>query len=125
VLGPLIELSGEACARAIAAWVSAKSLWQRRAALVGFVNLAPSGSYAELIVETADCLVLDHERFAQTGVAWVIRELSTSRPDLSEDFLRRHHDDMRPDARKQALGKRRGQTMRSGRTSSSNSASVT
>jgi 3-methyladenine DNA glycosylase AlkD len=125
VLGPLIEFSGEACARAIAAWVSAKTLWQRRAALVGFVNLAPSGSYAELIVETADCLVLDHERFAQTGVAWVIRELSTSRPDLSEDFLRRHYDDMSPDARKQALGKRRDQTMRSGRTSSSNSASVT
>lgn len=125
VLGPLIGHSGETCARAVAAWVSADTLWQRRAALVGFVNLAPSGSYAELIVDTADRLVIDRERFAQTGVAWVIRELGRSRPDLSEDFLRRHDDDMSPEARKQARGKRKRQTMRSGRTSSSNSASVT
>lgn len=108
VLGPLIEYSGDGCARSIATWVGAGGLWQRRAALVGFVNLAPSGTYADLIIETADRLVLDRERFAQSGVAWIIRELSRSRPDLGEDFLERHRDDMSPEARKQARGKHRG-----------------
>jgi len=107
VLGPLIERAGEVCARSIATWVGADGLWQRRSALVGFVNLAPNGDYAELVIETAERLVLDPERFAQTGVAWVIRELSASRPDLTEPFLERHAADMSPEARKQARGKGR------------------
>ena len=107
VLGPLITASGSGCARAIAAWVRSNILWQRRAALVGFVTLAPSGTHAELIVDTAERLVLDPERFAQTGVAWVIRELGRSRPDLTGPFLQRHQQDMSQEARTQARGKRR------------------
>jgi len=107
VLGPLIERSGDDCARSVAAWVDAEVLWQRRSALVGFVNLAPRGEHAELIIATADRLVLDQERFAQTGVAWTIRELGRTRPDLTEPFLERHAADMSPEALKQAVGKRR------------------
>ena len=107
VLGPLIDDGGEPCALSVAGWVEAEVLWQRRSALVGFVNLAPSGAYAELIIETAEQLVLDQERFAQTGVAWVLRELSRARPDLTEPFLERHQDVMSPEARKQARGKHR------------------
>ena len=76
-------------------------------ALVAFVNFAPSGAYAELIIETAEQLVVDDERFAQTGVAWVIRELGAARPGLTTRFLERHVDDMSPEARKQAMGRRR------------------
>lgn len=107
VLGPLVESSDDACAGAIAGWVEEDVLWQRRSALVAFVNLAPSGAHAELVIATADRLVLDPERFAQTGVAWVIRELSRSRPDLTERFLARHARTMSPEARKQARGKQR------------------
>jgi 3-methyladenine DNA glycosylase AlkD len=107
VLGPLIERSGDGCARAVAAWIDAAVLWQRRAALVGFVTLAPSGAYAELIIQTAAQLVTDPERFAQTGVAWVLRELRTARPDLVEPFLAEHHQQMSTGARKQARGTHR------------------
>jgi 3-methyladenine DNA glycosylase AlkD len=106
-LGPLIERGDEDCARSIAGWVSAPMLWQRRSALVGFVTLAPSGAEAGLIIETAERLVADPERFAQTGVAWVIRELSASRPDLTEPFLERHTGDMSVEARRQARGRSR------------------
>ena len=82
-------------------------MWRRRAALVGFVTLAPNGRHAELIVDTADALVLDPSRFAQTGVAWVVRELSASRPELTAAFLERHLEHMSPEARKQAVGRRR------------------
>jgi hypothetical protein len=74
---------------------------------LAFVNLAPSGAYAELITATAGRLVSDAERFAQTGVAWAIRELSIARPDLTETFLDRHAAAMSPEARKQARGRRR------------------
>lgn len=107
VLGPLIESSGRPCATSIAGWVGEDGLWQRRSALVAFVTLAPSGAYAELIIETASRLVHDPERFAQTGVAWVIRELSKSRPDLTEPFLVRYGGVMSAEARAQARGKRR------------------
>jgi len=107
VLGPLIETSEGTCARAVSRWVEAEALWQRRAGLVGFVTLAPSGAYAELIIETAERLVHDPERFAQTGVAWVVRELARSRPDLTEAFLERHDGDLSPEARKQARGRHR------------------
>jgi 3-methyladenine DNA glycosylase AlkD len=107
VLGPFIDQGDGVCARSIASWVDAAVSWQRRAALVGFVVVAPRGDHAELIIETAERLVLDQERFSQTGTAWVIRELSTSRPDLTESFLERHEDDMSPEARKQARGRRR------------------
>ncbi len=107
VLGPLIETYGDGCAQTIAAWVGAEVLWQRRSALVAFVNLAPSGTHAELIITTAERLVADPARFAQTAVAWVIRELGASRPDLTEPFLERHADAMSPEVRKQARGVRR------------------
>lgn len=106
VLGPLIEAEGEGCARAIATWVKSDGLWQRRSALVAFVRLAPSGAHAELIIATADRLVTDPQRFAQTGVAWVIRELSAARPDLTDPFLARHAAEMSTEARKQARGRR-------------------
>ncbi len=43
VLGPFIERAPDrrAAAEAVAAWRSTESLWQRRAAAVAFVNLAP------------------------------------------------------------------------------------
>ena len=107
VLGPLIESTGETCARSVAAWVEADGLWQRRAALVGFIDLAPTGAYAELIVATAEQLVCDPARFAQTGVAWVMRELGKARPDLTEAFLERYEHAMSPEALAQARGKHR------------------
>lgn len=107
VLGPHIAASGETCATAVAGWVEETIMWQRRSALVAFVNLAPSGAYADLIIETAARLVDDPARFAQTGVAWVIRGLSGSRPDLTEPFLERHAGQMSPEAQRQARGRRR------------------
>jgi 3-methyladenine DNA glycosylase AlkD len=106
VLGRLIGSGGQDCARAVAGWVTADVLWQRRSALVAFVNLAGRGIHAELIVATADRLVADPERFAQTAVAWVMRELAAARPDLTEPFLERHAASMSPEARKQARSRR-------------------
>ncbi len=79
-------------ARALATWGTAASLWQRRAALVAFVKLAPQASdqfsgFTPLVLQLCrDNLVVD-DRFAHTGPGWVLRELSRSDPDAVREFV--------------------------------------
>jgi 3-methyladenine DNA glycosylase AlkD len=81
VLGPLVEQQGEACARAISEWREANSVWQRRASVVAFANLAREGDqsfpgFTEMVLENCTQLLGSQERFVQTGVGWILRELS-------------------------------------------------
>src|SRR5918998_1603067 len=83
VLGPLAEQQSEACARAISGWREASSVWQRRASVVAFANLAGKGDrnfpgFTEMLLETCSHLLGSQERFVQTGVGWDLRELSRS-----------------------------------------------
>jgi 3-methyladenine DNA glycosylase AlkD len=83
VLGPLVEQQGESCARAISEWREADSLWQRRASVVAFANLARKGDqnfpgFTEMVLDNCGHLLGSQERFVQTGVGWVLRELSRS-----------------------------------------------
>ncbi len=92
VLGPLAEREGEACARAILGWRGANSVWQRRASVVAFVNLAKKGDrnfpgFTEMVLDNCSHLLESQERFAQTGVGWVLRELSRSDQDRVVGFV--------------------------------------
>jgi 3-methyladenine DNA glycosylase AlkD len=83
VLGPLVEQQGEACARAISGWREGDGVWRRRASVVAFVNLASEGDrnfvgFTEMVLDNCSHLLKSQERFAQTGVGWVLRELSRS-----------------------------------------------
>jgi 3-methyladenine DNA glycosylase AlkD len=83
VLGPLVEQQGEGCARAISGWREANSVWKRRASVVAFVNLASKGDrnfpgFTEMVFDNCSHLLGSQERFAQTGVGWILRELSRS-----------------------------------------------
>jgi 3-methyladenine DNA glycosylase AlkD len=95
VLGPLAQLEGEACARAIADWKTAENLWQRRAAGVAFVNLAQRGDenfagFTDLLLDISAATVKHPERFSQTGTGWVLRELSLAEPARVERFVARY-----------------------------------
>ena len=74
VLGPLVEQQqSEACARAISGWREANSVWQRRASVVSFANLAREGDqnfsgFTEMVLDNCSYLLGSQERFAQTGV---------------------------------------------------------
>jgi 3-methyladenine DNA glycosylase AlkD len=98
VLGPLIEREGLPAARAIVKWKSSKQLWQRRAAAVAFVNLAKRGAYADQILEACEALVTSEERFAQTGVGWVLRELKAAEPERVAAFVEKHRAGMSKEA---------------------------
>ena len=92
VLGPLVQQEGEACARAISAWREADNLWQRRASVVAFANLARFGDgnfpgFSATVLESCAHLLGSRERFAQTGVGWILRELSRSEESRVVEFI--------------------------------------
>jgi 3-methyladenine DNA glycosylase AlkD len=92
VLGPLVGQQGESYARAISEWREADSLWQRRASVVAFADLARKGDqnfpgYTEMVLDNCSHLLGSQERFVQTGVGWVLRELSRSDQDRVIGFV--------------------------------------
>lgn len=97
VLGPWVETSAtpEQVARRLAGWKTARTLWQRRAASVAFVHLAPRGEAAlpglpQLLLDVMRTTVKHPERFAQTGVGWVLRELARAEPGAVAGFVETH-----------------------------------
>jgi 3-methyladenine DNA glycosylase AlkD len=107
VLGPLVEQQGEACARAISDWREADSLWQRRASVVAFVNLAKDGDgnfvgFTEMVLANCDQLLGSQERFAQTGVGWILRELGRSDEGRVAGFVEANLDRFSREALKNA-----------------------
>ena len=112
VLGRFVERAQDprAAAEAIAAWRDAESLWQRRAAAVSFVNLAPRGEAAvpglpALVVEVCAANARDPQRFSQTSVGWVLRELSNAEPELVARFVEANVDVLSREARRMATAK--------------------
>jgi 3-methyladenine DNA glycosylase AlkD len=101
VLGNLVarDLPARTFADAVVAWSDAESLWKRRAANVAFVNLAKRGDlnfegFTELMLETCAVTVQNPERFAQTGVGWLLRELAAADRDAVLKFTDVHLSSM-------------------------------
>jgi 3-methyladenine DNA glycosylase AlkD len=97
VLGNLVarELPSRAVADEIASWCTARTLWQRRAANVAFVNLAKRGEanfqgFTTLMLDTCAVTLRSEERFAQTGAGWLLRELAAADRDRVLAFTEAH-----------------------------------
>jgi 3-methyladenine DNA glycosylase AlkD len=107
VLGPLVEQQGEPCARAVSKWRGTQSVWQRRASVVAFANLASKGDqnfsgFTEMVLDNCSHLLGSQERFAQTGVGWVLRELSRADQDRVIGFVEANLDRFSREALKNA-----------------------
>jgi 3-methyladenine DNA glycosylase AlkD len=107
VLGPLVEQQGEPCARAISEWREADSVWQRRASVVAFANLASKGDqnfpgFSEMMLDNCSHLLGSQERFAQTGVGWILREISRSNQGRVVGFVEANLDRFSREALKNA-----------------------
>ncbi len=92
VLGPLIQQVGKPCAQALSEWRKAGNLWQRRASVVAFVNLAKRGNgnfrgFTPMLLRNCSVVLKHPERFSKTGVGWVLRELAQSDVDTVIAFI--------------------------------------
>jgi 3-methyladenine DNA glycosylase AlkD len=82
-------------AHAIGQWRTADTVWQRRASCVAFTKLAATGDAAfpglcDLVFKICGTVVWSHERFDQTAVGWLLRELSRAEPARVETFFRQY-----------------------------------
>ncbi len=94
VLGPAIAHHGEPAATRIAGWCRQADIWNRRAAIVPFRSVVRDQRFLHLIESTIAALVKEQERFIQTGVGWVISDLSKVNPRIAEALIERHFDDL-------------------------------
>ncbi|MDE2975254.1 MAG: DNA alkylation repair protein [Gemmatimonadota bacterium] len=51
-------------------------------------------SYHALIETTIAALVVEKERFVQTGIGWVVSDLSKSHPGKAAELVERHFDSL-------------------------------
>ena len=105
VLGRVIarELPRRKIADRVAAWCAARSVWQRRASNIAFVNLAKRGDanfagFTRLMLLTCQTTVRSRERFAQTGAGWLLRELAESERHAVLEFAETHLRDLSSEA---------------------------
>ena len=89
---------------------SAENLWQRRAAVVAFVNLARRGDtnfpgFIDMVLITCAALVRAPERCAQTGAGWGLRELAHAAPGRVVEFVDAHLAQFSPEALQSAIQK--------------------
>ena len=94
VLGPAIVRHGQEAAERIAGWCGETNLWNRRASIVPFRAVVRDEAYHHLIKSTIAVLVKERERFIQTGIGWVISDLSKVHPRVAEILVERHFDNL-------------------------------
>ena len=94
VLGPLIRRGGTGVAERIAGWRTAGDHWQRRAAIVPFRAVVRDEAYHPLIEGTIAVLAGERERFIQTGIGWVVSDMSKAHPEVAAALVERHFDEL-------------------------------
>lgn len=97
VLGPLIVRHGAPVARRVADWRGAANLWQRRSSIVPFRAVVRDEPHHPIIKATIAVLVGERERFIQTGIGWVISDLSKAHPEVAAALVERHFADLSPE----------------------------
>jgi 3-methyladenine DNA glycosylase AlkD len=90
VLGPLIEKSDFNTAKKLCEWKRSKDLWQRRSSIVALRNVAFDKKYHSLISKHISGLVRQEERFIQTGIGWLISDLSKDHPSFAEEIIEKN-----------------------------------
>jgi 3-methyladenine DNA glycosylase AlkD len=112
VLGRLLEREPgrPEVIRQLVLWRHAETIWQRRAACVAFTGLAARGDDAcdgltTAILTVCATVVWSLERFDQTAVGWVLRELARAEPARVEVFFRKFARLMSKECARHAVAK--------------------
>ncbi len=80
----------KAAVELITRWVTAKSLWQRRASIVALRAVVKEAEYLDTIKAVIGTLVHEQQRFIQTGIGWTISDLSKHFPDIADEIVELH-----------------------------------
>lgn len=92
VVGVCLERGSSPEAERVEAWSRAENLWQRRSSIVGFLNVVKDSAHHSRLKRLVKRLVKEDARFIQTGVGWVLAQLSRTYPELSAELVETHFD---------------------------------
>ena len=90
VLDPFIIKNKFFIAKQILKWKKSKNFWQRRASIVSFRKASLDKSYHPMIKDIIKDLVDEDQRFIQTGIGWVLSDMSKKYPQESERLFRKY-----------------------------------
>ena len=94
VLDPTIIKHGIKSAEVISKWRFSENFWQRRASIVSFRHASAHQDYHPLIEEIINDLVKENERFIQTGIGWVLADMSKKYPAKVEVLFRKYINEL-------------------------------
>lgn len=90
VISTALKNSEKLGAETMLEWSKSMNLWQRRASIVAFRKVVEEPRYHSYIESIIHTLVVENERFIQTGVGWVLSDLSKSHPETAHALFTRH-----------------------------------
>ena len=90
ILDPSILSNKIDAATIISSWRESRNLWQRRASIVSFRHPSNDRIYHSLIEQTIEKLITEKERFIQTGIGWVLADMSKQHPSKAEAIFRQY-----------------------------------
>ena len=90
VLDPIIVKEGKDAAEIVARWRMSDNLWQKRASIVSFRHASSDRQHHLTIKKIIEHLVTDERRFVQTGIGWVLADMSKNYPTEAERIFRQY-----------------------------------
>jgi len=89
LIGPLLVARPDLVPKVLP-WARHRSLWVRRASIVGLIPLARRGHALDELYKTARVLHPDPHDLIHKAVGWALREAGKTDPGRLEAYLRRH-----------------------------------
>ena len=83
-------------------WRGSDNMWLRRASLLAHLK-HKGNTNVDLLQETVLMLAHEDEFFIQKAIGWVLREYSKTDPHYVAEFVARHHDQLSPLSRREAM----------------------
>lgn len=90
ILDPAIVKHGLEAANIVAGFRRSENLWQRRASIVPFRHPSKDSQYHPTIERIIADLLPSDERFIQTGIGWVLADMSKLYPAEAEAIFRQY-----------------------------------
>ncbi len=97
VLSPILRKANQKEKKRIANWCKSGELWQKRSSIVPFRALVKDQKQHSLIVKIMQQLVDDRQRFVQTGIGWVLSDLSKKYPEVAQNFIEKNFEKLIPE----------------------------
>ena len=92
VLSPLIHRHGKKAVRKFSSWADRDDIWQRRSSIVSLRACVNAPEYFPVIQKVIKQLSKSQERFIQTGIGWLIADLSKKHPIEAEKLVEKYFD---------------------------------